>query len=183
MNRNLSLPVHPHFWRFPLLFIASLVLLILLAKCQLILLSLLSLLRILTSLWLCTAAFSAWTHPSPLVDVASACFKCVLTLCWPRRQGKQILFLVYLKLWACFSSGIFFFTAMPMAHGSSWAKVCIRATASTYAKACGKTGSFTSWVRPGIKPASLWILVRFLTWTTMGTPRKRFLKWIFRESV
>ena len=29
----------------------------------------------------------------------------------------------------------------------------------------------THWVRPGVKPASLWILVGFLIhWTTMGTP-------------
>ena len=29
--------------------------------------------------------------------------------------------------------------------------------------ACGNAGSLTHWVRPGIKPASSWILVRFLT--------------------
>ena len=36
---------------------------------------------------------------------------------------------------------------------------------------CGNTRSLTYWARPEIKPASSWILVRFLThWATTGTP-------------
>ena len=46
----------------------------------------------------------------------------------------------------------------------------IRATCTTYAAACGNTGSLTHWARPGIKPISSWILVRLLThWATTGT--------------
>ena len=40
-----------------------------------------------------------------------------------------------------------------------------------YTTAHGNAGSLTQWSRPGIKPASLWILVRFVNhWATMGTP-------------
>ena len=41
-----------------------------------------------------------------------------------------------------------------------------------YTTAHGNAGSLTHWVRPGIKPASSWILVSFANcWGTMGTPR------------
>ena len=47
----------------------------------------------------------------------------------------------------------------------------LRAPSVTYITACGNTDSLTHWVRPGIKPASSWILVGFLTCSaTMGTP-------------
>ena len=42
---------------------------------------------------------------------------------------------------------------------------------ATYTTVCGNAGSLTHRVRPGIKPASSWILVRLVTcWATMGTP-------------
>ena len=37
----------------------------------------------------------------------------------------------------------------------------------------------THWARPGIKPTSSWVLVRFLThWTTRGTPLQPFACWL-----
>ena len=42
---------------------------------------------------------------------------------------------------------------------------------STYTTAQGDVGSLTHWARPGIEPASSWILVRFIkSGATMGTP-------------
>ena len=77
-------------------------------------------------------------------------------------------------------------------YGSSQARGQIRAAAAdlshshsntrsepmTYARAHDSTGALTHWVRPGIEPASLWILARFLThWATIGTPQSfLFLK-------
>ena len=53
----------------------------------------------------------------------------------------------------------------------------IQAMSITYATACGNMGSLTPRVRPGIKPLSSWILVRFLThWATTGTLRTDFWK-------
>ena len=81
-----------------------------------------------------------------------------------------ILFLFYftlffLPLWA-----------VPTAHGSSQAKGGISAAAA--ASQChshSNTGPLTHWVRPGIEPASSWILVRFVNcWATKGTPRVYF---------
>ena len=39
----------------------------------------------------------------------------------------------------------------------------IQAASATYTTAHGNAGSLTHWVRPGIKPKSSWILVRFAT--------------------
>ena len=67
------------------------------------------------------------------------------------------------------------FTAAPVAHGSSQARGQIRATAAglhhsriqaesaTYTIAHNNAGSLTHWVRPGMEPASSWILVGFVT--------------------
>ena len=47
----------------------------------------------------------------------------------------------------------------------------IWAASANNAAACGNTGSLTHWARPENEPASLWILVEFLThWATTGTP-------------
>ena len=46
----------------------------------------------------------------------------------------------------------------------------IWAVSSTYTSVSGNAGSLTHWARPGIEPASSWILVGFLThWATVGT--------------
>ena len=67
------------------------------------------------------------------------------------------------------------FRAAPAAYGGSQARGRIGATAAslhhswiwtasaTYTAAQGNARSLTHWVRPGIKPISSWILVRFVT--------------------
>ena len=70
------------------------------------------------------------------------------------------------------------FRAAPMAYGSSQARAQISASPAslqsqpqqcwiwdmsvTYTTAQGNAGSFTHWARPGIEPASSWILVGFI---------------------
>ena len=45
----------------------------------------------------------------------------------------------------------------------------------TNTTAPGNARSLTHWVRPGMEPASSWILVRFVThWATLGTPIRGF---------
>ena len=51
-----------------------------------------------------------------------------------------------------------------------------QATSVTYATAFRNTGFLTHWARPGIEPASSWILVGFIThWATTGTPGRCIL--------
>ena len=53
----------------------------------------------------------------------------------------------------------------------------IWATSMTYITAHSNAGSLTHWARPGIEPASLWILVRFIsTWALAGTPKNSFYR-------
>ena len=73
---------------------------------------------------------------------------------------------------------VFFFRATPMAYGHSQARVQIGAIASGLCYSHSHTGSephlpptpqlmqcriLNHWVRPGIKPASSWMLVRFVS--------------------
>ena len=76
-----------------------------------------------------------------------------------------------------FLSFFFFFRAAGTAYGSSQARDWLGATAAglhhsnarselrlaVYTTAHGNAGSLTHWVRPGIEPASSWILVRFVS--------------------
>ena len=57
----------------------------------------------------------------------------------------------------------FFFRATPKAHGSSQARGRIQATASSLQHSHSNAGSPTHSVRPGIEPASPWILVGFVS--------------------
>ena len=57
----------------------------------------------------------------------------------------------------------------PQQHG-------IQATSTTYTTACGNAGSLTHWARPGIEPASLWVLVRCVTTEPQGNSLYLFLK-------
>ena len=51
----------------------------------------------------------------------------------------------------------------------------IRTTSVTYTTAHGNARSLTYWVRPGIKPTTSWILVRFFNcWAMKGTSDKKF---------
>ena len=81
--------------------------------------------------------------------------------------------------------------ALHSAYGSSQARGWIRAATAglhhshidarlephlqSMPEAHGNARSLTHWARPGIEPASSWILVQFLTyWATKGTPMKCF---------
>ena len=76
-----------------------------------------------------------------------------------------------------------FFRASPTAYGSSQARGGIGAASVTYTTAHGNARSLTHWARPGIKPASSWILVRFFNyWATTGILKMLFLKIQFRSS-
>ena len=64
--------------------------------------------------------------------------------------------------------------------GLNWSCSCwpapqqrgIWAASVTYPAASSNAGSLTQWPRPGIKPTTSWILVRFLIhWATTGTPK------------
>ena len=50
------------------------------------------------------------------------------------------------------------------------------ATSATYTAACSNARSLTHWLRPGIKPASSWILVGFVTPELQWEPRGGFLE-------
>ena len=51
----------------------------------------------------------------------------------------------------------------------------IWAASETYTTAHGNAGSLTHWLRPGIKPATSWVLVRFINQCAMtGTPSLLF---------
>ena len=88
----------------------------------------------------------------------------------------------------------FFFRASLAACGSSQARGQVEAAAAglhyspgntgsepvTYAKGQGNARSLTHWMRPGIEPASSWILVQFLTcWATVGIPVTMIMIFIF----
>ena len=98
-----------------------------------------------------------------------------------------------------FFSFLFFFFLGPYLHKSSqsrgqnkaiatmprpqqhqtWAASATFTTAHNTA-AHGNGGSLTHWVRPGIEPASSWILIRLVTlWATKGTPCGFFFFLIF----
>ena len=84
------------------------------------------------------------------------------------------------------------FRAAPMAFGSSQARSQIRAAttslhhshqiwaeSATYTIAHGNTRSLTHWVGPGIKPASSWMLVRFVS----AEPQRKLLIWQFSDVI
>ena len=83
-----------------------------------------------------------------------------------------------------FLSLFFLSMATPAAYGSFWARGRIGAAAAGLCHSYSKSGSqlhasttyanarsFTHWLKPGIKPSFLWILVGCLThWDTTGMP-------------
>ena len=60
----------------------------------------------------------------------------------------------------------------PQQHG-------IRATCATYTTAHGNAGSLSCWARPGIKPASSWILVGFV----IAEPWREPLQCVLGETI
>ena len=82
---------------------------------------------------------------------------------WPILFFNFIYLFIYLF--------ILLFRAAPLSYGSSQARGWIRAMAISLHHSHSNTRSLTHWVRPGLEPASSWILVGFLTpWATRGTP-------------
>ena len=57
----------------------------------------------------------------------------------------------------------FFLRAAPVAYGSSQARGQIGATAASICHSRSYAGSLTHSLRPGINPASSWILIRFVS--------------------
>ena len=85
-----------------------------------------------------------------------------------------------------FSFLYYFFGGACGAYVSSQARGWIRAAAAGLCHSHSNVGSLTQWARPGIGPASSWILVGFIThWATMETPRDQlFLKpWCTQSSL
>jgi len=80
-------------------------------------------------------------------------------------HGSSLLFLFFLCL----------FRAAPTAHGGSQARGRIRATAASLPPSHSNTGSLTHWARPGIEPASSWVLAGSLT----AEPRQELPFWFF----
>ena len=77
----------------------------------------------------------------------------------------------FLTLFKIIQIKIILIFAILTAHGGSQARGEIGATAAGLHHSHGNTRSLTPWERPGIKPASSWILVRFINcWATKGTP-------------
>ena len=109
--------------------------------------------------------------------------------CWVR-EYESCVKLLSLKC----SSGFFFFfclflfraapTPLGGSHDTGLNRSCNRwpmpqpqqhriwAVSVIYTTAHGNLGSLTHWVRPGIKPTSSWMLVRFINrWAMRGTPK------------
>ena len=74
------------------------------------------------------------------------------------RQSRPEEFFFCLFVFFCL-----FLRAAPMAYGSSQGRCLTGAAAIPFTIAHGNTGSLTHSVGPGIKPASSWILVWFVT--------------------
>ena len=136
-----------------------------------------------SDLWLLMYPSPAW---SPLYN--SRCSVGIL-----RRKTMWCAWVVgegwHLFLYGVTDNFFFFrlFRATTMAYGDSQARGQIRAVATGLCHSNSNARSkpqpwpvqqlaamldpLTHWARPGIKPASSWILVRFLTsWATMGPP-------------
>ena len=62
-----------------------------------------------------------------------------------------------------FLSFFFLFTATPMTYGSSWARGQIRASAAGLCHSHSNARSLSHQARPGIEPASSWMLLRFVS--------------------
>ena len=96
----------------------------------------------------------------------------------------QVNLLTYLKQWFLFAfSSSFFIMAALTVYGNSHTRGQIGAVAATYnTTAHGNAESLTHWARPGIKPQSSWILVRFFNcWATKGTPLFAFSCHLLRK--
>ena len=76
-------------------------------------------------------------------------------VCLHCRKIRYFIYFIYLF--------IFLFRAAPTAYGGSQARGLIRAVAGSLRHSHSNVGSLTHWVRQGIKSASSWFLVRFIS--------------------
>ena len=83
------------------------------------------------------------------IKVPSFCFW-VLVFLGPQLQHIEVSRLEVKQSCSCQPQ------PQPQQHG-------IQAVSATYTTVHGNTGSLTHWVRPGLEPASSWILVRFVS--------------------
>ena len=89
-----------------------------------------------------------------------------LALCCRRRTGGESLPIAPLCLTLRFLIHIYLFSlfrATPTAYGGSWSRGQIGAVATNLHHSHSNEVSLTPWVRPGVEPTSLWILVRFVS--------------------
>ena len=109
------------------------------------------------------AWIQGWFYTLPLCPVVA-----------PTQTSIPLCFVFLFLFWPfC----LFFFRAAPSAYGGTQARgrigaaaaslqpqqYQIRATSSTYTTVHGNARSWTHWVRPGIKPATSWLLVRIIS--------------------
>ena len=86
--------------------------------------------------------------------------------CYCKRYLKNLFllsasYMIFLLAYLFFV--FFFLRATPSAYGGSQARDVIRAVAAGLCHSHRNEGSLTHWVRPGIKPVSSWMLVRFVS--------------------
>ena len=116
--------------------------------------------------WGCTWASTAtqsWAEDWPQGPDTSSCFLISIFLTASRGgTWSHILFLLLLKwIELIFFLGLnLWHVKVPRLEVKSELQGRIWAVSVTYTTAHGKTGSLTHWGRPGIEPASSWIIVR-----------------------
>ena len=108
-----------------------------------------------------------FSNNSPVLVILVCCISVGKTLNFAPGNSIQNQFFLFVFLCVCL---FLHFRSAPVAYGSSQAVGPIRAVAAGYTTAHGNTGYLTHWARPGIEPASSWILVGFITLATMGSP-------------
>ena len=91
-------------------------------------------------------------------------------------KSHQLFFFLFFGFYGCTRSIWKFPGQQSNLSYSCWPRTqpqqCgIQAVSAACTTAQGNTGSLSHWVRPGIEPASSWILVRLVNcWATKGTP-------------
>ena len=98
-------------------------------------------------------------------------FECIIE-CLPTPELVILRKFSHFSFLPSFLPSLLLFRATPMAYGSSQARSWIRTTVASLHHSHSNAGSLAHWARPGIQPASSWILVwiRFCC-ATVGTPK------------
>ena len=113
------------------------------------------------------AGLQAWSGFSLLRCAGQRCNISTRTLCtlYPWEAGLPFFFGCFRAALAAYGSS--------QARGQNWScshqprpqpqQLQIRAESATYTRTHGNAGSLTCWARPGMEPASSWMLVRFVS--------------------